>query len=171
MANKMQPSVSMGHVVLHTSDMKASVSFYECLGLCGVQSPTVPPDELMLMEMRGGTDLLIVHRDSGLIADFPVSSVGYSGYTAPVDIMIGEHERKDLERYRDRIKGDGLNPEAISDEKHLGIGISESMIRTDTQSQFLRPIQTSIKRSQRFCLVMPSCDCNHGQNGIDTLSR
>ncbi len=120
MATDGRPSVSLGHVILHADDMKASVSFYETLGLCPVYSPTVPPEELVLMEMRGGTDLLILHRNSKLVHDFPVSNVGYSGYTAPVDIMIPGHDRADLEQYRECIQEEGLSPGELFDEQKYG---------------------------------------------------
>jgi catechol 2,3-dioxygenase-like lactoylglutathione lyase family enzyme len=120
MNERKRPSVSMGHVVLHTDDMASSIAFYETLGLVTTPSPTVSADELMLMEMRGGTDLLIVHKESSLIPEFPVSNVGYSGHRGPIDIMIPQHEREDLERYRSRLQTAGLDPGAISEKPQFG---------------------------------------------------
>ena len=120
MSERKRPSVSMGHVVLHTGDMQSSIAFYETLGLVPTPSPTVSADELMLMEMRGGTDLLIVHTDSSLIPEFPVSNVGYSGHVGPIDIMIPQHEREDLERYRDGLQEAGLEPGGISEQPQYG---------------------------------------------------
>jgi catechol 2,3-dioxygenase-like lactoylglutathione lyase family enzyme len=120
MSERKRPSVSMGHVVLHTDDMQSSIAFYETLGLVPTPSPNVSADELMLMEMRGGTDLLIVHKASSLIPEFPVSSVGYSGHRGPIDIMIPKHEREDLERYRSRLEAAGLEPGEISEQSQYG---------------------------------------------------
>jgi hypothetical protein len=100
--------------------MESSVRFYEALGLVPTPSPNVSADELMLMEMRGGTDLLIVHEASGLIPEFPVSNVGYSGHKGPVDIMIPRHHREDLEQYHAGLQAAGLAPGAISDEPKYG---------------------------------------------------
>lgn len=120
MAEKTLPTVSMGHVVIHTGDVKSSAAFYEALGLRGAESPRVPPEQLMLMEMRGGTDLVILHKDSSLVPEFQVSHVGYSDHAGPIDIMIPQHEREDLERYRSGLVGAGLDPGEIADESKYG---------------------------------------------------
>jgi catechol 2,3-dioxygenase-like lactoylglutathione lyase family enzyme len=120
MEERKRPSVSLGHVVLHTADMKASIQFYETLGLVPTPSPTVSQDDLMLMELRGGTDLLIMRKGSELTPKFPVSRVGYGGHAGPIDIMIPEHDRDDLERYRLGLKASGLEPGEIYDEPQYG---------------------------------------------------
>lgn len=120
MSERKPPLVSMGHVVLHTHDMGSSIRFYEILGLVPTPSPTVPADELMLMEMRGGTDLLIVNENSSMTDVFPVSKVGYADRIGPLDVMIGQHERADLEQYRAGLLSASLEPGEISDEQQFG---------------------------------------------------
>ncbi len=120
MAERNPPSVSMGHVILHTDDMESSVHFYQTLGLVPTPSPNVPDGDLMLMELRGGTDLLILRSDSELAPNFPVSKVGYAGHSAPIDIMIPKHEREDLAAYRAGLQAAGFEPGEISDEMRFG---------------------------------------------------
>lgn len=120
MAERQLPAVSMGHVVIHTDDVSTSAAFYEALGLRGTASTRVPPEQLMLMEMRGGTDLVIMHREAGLISEFPQSNVSYSDHVAPIDIMIPEHGRDDLERYRGGLVDAGIEPGEIADEEKYG---------------------------------------------------
>jgi catechol 2,3-dioxygenase-like lactoylglutathione lyase family enzyme len=120
MSERKTPSVSMGHVVLHTNDMALSIRFYETLGLVPTPSPSVSADELMLMEMRGGTDLLIVYKNSNMTEVFPVSKVGYADRIGPLDVMIGQHGKADLEQYRAGLISAGLEPEAISEQPQFG---------------------------------------------------
>jgi catechol 2,3-dioxygenase-like lactoylglutathione lyase family enzyme len=50
-----RPAVSIGHVVLRVSDVARSAAFYASLGL----RPVVEREGLAILELRGGTHLLL----------------------------------------------------------------------------------------------------------------
>ena|SRR5215213_924082 len=54
-AKSKRPSVAIGHVILHARDVTASAEFYSALGLRLI----VKRSELAILELRGGTHLLL----------------------------------------------------------------------------------------------------------------
>ena len=54
-AKSTRPSVAIGHVILHVRDVIASAEFYSAIGLRVI----VKRSELAILELRGGTHLLL----------------------------------------------------------------------------------------------------------------
>ena len=54
-AKNKRPSMAIGHVILHARDVTASAEFYEAIGLRLI----VKQPELAILELRGGTHLLL----------------------------------------------------------------------------------------------------------------
>ncbi len=54
-----RPTVAIGHVRLHTADVKAATKFYECLGMLTCMAW----DGMAILELRGGTHLLLIEVD------------------------------------------------------------------------------------------------------------
>ena len=54
-----RPSVAIGHVRLHTADVKTATTFYEHLGM----RKCMAWEGMAIMELRGGTHLLLIEVD------------------------------------------------------------------------------------------------------------
>lgn len=75
-AKSKRPSVAIGHVILHVRDVIASAEFYTALGLRLV----VKRSELAILELRGGTHLLL----------FEAKSKPKAGPIRSFDFMVDE---------------------------------------------------------------------------------
>jgi catechol 2,3-dioxygenase-like lactoylglutathione lyase family enzyme len=71
---KRRPSVAVGHVILHVSDVTASERFYRVLGLRPIESRSF----MAILEMRGGTHLML----------FKSKEKPASGTAPPFDLMV-----------------------------------------------------------------------------------
>lgn len=123
-----RPIVSLGHVVVKTDQIAACIEFYSALGM--TQGNTNKPQQhLALMQMRGGTDLILIASDHPFAtgdvdepghpfaAGLEESRVSYGDYVGPLDLLIASRERGDLEAYRDDLVKAGLNPSEIQHEE------------------------------------------------------
>ena len=61
-ANSEPPPIAIGHVILHVRDVNASAEFYSALGLRLI----VNRSELAILELRGGTHLLLFEANHNL---------------------------------------------------------------------------------------------------------
>jgi catechol 2,3-dioxygenase-like lactoylglutathione lyase family enzyme len=101
-----EPRIGIGHVALVVSDVAVSARFYADLGL----TPCFENAGMAILELRGGTHLLLFSRDTG-----PAIPA-----VERVDLMIAERSRAALEAYRDGILARGLEAGPIPDEDFYG---------------------------------------------------
>ena len=122
-----RPIVSLGHVVIKTDRIGACIEFYSALGM--TQGNTKKPQQrLALMQMRGGTDLILIASDHPFAkgevdepghpfaAGLEESRVSYGDYVGPLDLLIASRERDDLAAYREDLVKAGLAPSDINHE-------------------------------------------------------
>jgi catechol 2,3-dioxygenase-like lactoylglutathione lyase family enzyme len=96
---QMPPPIAIGHVTLSVSDVGLAADFYEALGL----RPILNRAELAILELRGGTHLVLFRADgeaeAGPVRDF--------------DFMV-----EDIEAVHAALEGAGVRGTPIS-EDHL----------------------------------------------------
>src|SRR5215471_15513323 len=109
MVSTMQPpAVGVGHLTLSVADVAASFAFYRALGL----TPFQPGEDLAILELRGGTHLLLFRRGAG--AGPPDAG------PARIDLMIAGRTRAELEAFREALLAAGLKPQPIPDREFYG---------------------------------------------------
>jgi catechol 2,3-dioxygenase-like lactoylglutathione lyase family enzyme len=97
--NNSLPAVSFGHFVMKVSDIDISYQFYTKLGL---RPFGIYPD-LAVVELRGGTHILILSKNDELPSSLSSSHLGQLGgasFNERLDLMIDGKSRSDLELYR-----------------------------------------------------------------------
>ncbi|TQV69611.1 GNAT family N-acetyltransferase [Exilibacterium tricleocarpae] len=87
-----RPSVGVAHVVLETNSMERSSQFMRTIGM----RPIFDGPEVSVYEMRGGTHLILMRKDTVVTGD------------APFDLMVD-----DLHATHERFKSVGLAPSPI----------------------------------------------------------
>ena len=102
-----EPAVGIGHVVLSVRDVEASSRFYTGLGL----NPFEAGGGLAILELRGGTHLILLPRKEG--EDIAPTA-------QRVDLMISGKGRKELDAYRAAVVARGMEPSPIPDESLYG---------------------------------------------------
>ncbi|MDK4711973.1 VOC family protein [Rhizobium sp. CNPSo 4039] len=112
------PAAALGHFVMKVENTEASYQFYIGLGL----RPFGTFPGLAVVEMRGGTHLLLFQKDDDQVATLQNSHNGqrpdFSG--EKLDLMIAGHAKADLERYRVSLIDKGYSPSAIADGELYG---------------------------------------------------
>lgn len=90
-------------------------AFYSGLGLRAFG--TFPG--LAIIELRGGTHLLLMQKDDAEVAEWKDSRNGQRpDYEAEnIDLMIAGRTKEDLEHYRTTLIGRGYQPSLVSDEE------------------------------------------------------
>lgn len=88
----LRPDVWVGHVVLPTPDIAATDAWMQVVGM----RPVVRNESVAVLELRGGTHLVLVPGESG------------DGADAPFDLMVD-----DLDGTRSRHAEQGLDPSAV----------------------------------------------------------
>ena len=123
-----RPIVSLGHVVIKTDRIADCVDFYTALGMTKGNT-NKPQQRIALMQMRGGTDLILIASDHPFATgdvddpDHPFaagleeSRVSYGDYVGPLDLLIASREREDLAVYREDLIKAGLEPSEIKHEE------------------------------------------------------
>lgn len=87
-----RPAVSVAHVVLETDCMEASSRFMRIIGM----RPVFDGPEVCVYEMRGGTHLILMRKDSVVAGN------------APFDLMVD-----DLHAAHQRFTSEGFDPSPI----------------------------------------------------------
>src|SRR5687767_15613085 len=93
------PAIAIGHVTLRVSDVGLAADFYETLGL----RPILNREELAILELRGGTHLLL----------FQAKGKPKAGPVRDFDFMV-----EDIEAAHAAMEGAGVRGTAIC-EDHL----------------------------------------------------
>jgi catechol 2,3-dioxygenase-like lactoylglutathione lyase family enzyme len=96
---QMPPPIAIGHVTLRVSDVGLAADFYRALGL----RPILKREELAILELRGGTHLLL----------FRAEGKPEAGPVRVFDFMV-----EDIEAAHARMRSAGVEGTAI-DEDHI----------------------------------------------------
>ena len=76
-----RPAVGVAHVVLHTDRMEESAQFMRTIGM----RPIFDGPEVSVYEMRGGTHLILMHKDQVVAGD--------ASFDLMVDDLHATHQR------------------------------------------------------------------------------
>ena len=111
-------TVAFGHFVMKVSDIDISYQFYTKLGL---RPFGIFPD-LAIIELRGGTHILLFSINDELASSLSSSHLGQLGasFNEQLDLMIDGKSRSDLELYRATLIERGLSVGAIAQDKFFG---------------------------------------------------
>jgi catechol 2,3-dioxygenase-like lactoylglutathione lyase family enzyme len=111
--NDLLPAAALGHFVMKVQDIEASHQFYIGLGLRALD--TFPG--IAIVELRGGTHLLLFQKDDNQSSTLQNSHVGQRPDfgSEKLDLMIAGHTKADLELYRIGLIDKGYSPSAIAD--------------------------------------------------------
>ncbi|HLK26338.1 MAG TPA: VOC family protein [Caulobacteraceae bacterium] len=115
-ATSTKPAVGVGHMVLSVADVEASHRFYTTFGLRVIGKG----DDMSILELRGGTHLLLLKRgsaSSGAESPFDRATPG------AVDLMIEGRTLEELDAYRTALIAGGVNPDPIPDKRYFGHSI------------------------------------------------
>jgi catechol 2,3-dioxygenase-like lactoylglutathione lyase family enzyme len=117
--NNNLPTVAFGHFVLKVSDIDISYHFYTKLGL----RPFGLYPDLAVIELRGGTHILLFNNNDKLTSSLTSSHLGQRGdssFNERLDLMIGGKSRSDLELYRATLVEKGLSVDPIAQDEFFG---------------------------------------------------
>jgi catechol 2,3-dioxygenase-like lactoylglutathione lyase family enzyme len=112
------PAATLGHFIMKVSDIDRSYQFYTKLGL----RPFGRFPELAIIELRGGTHILLFGKDDELPFSPSSSHLGQRGsfFNERLDLMIAGKSRSDLELYRTTLLEKGLSVDAIAQDQFFG---------------------------------------------------
>lgn len=112
------PVAALGHFVMKVKNIEASYQFYVGLGLRGLD--TFPG--LAIIELRGGTHLLLFQKDDVESSTLQSSHLGQRPdfSNEKLDLMIAGHTKMDLEIYRTRLIDKGYFPSTIAERTLYG---------------------------------------------------
>src|SRR5579862_775015 len=107
------PAAALGHFVMKVQNIEASYQFYSDLGLRALD--TFPG--LAIVELRGGTHLLLFQKDDDQSSSLQNSHVGQRPDfgSEKLDLMIAGRTKAHLELYRAGVIDKGYSPSAIAD--------------------------------------------------------
>jgi catechol 2,3-dioxygenase-like lactoylglutathione lyase family enzyme len=116
--NNTLPAAAFGHFIMKVNDIDTTYQFYAKLGLRPVG---IYPD-LAIIELRGGTHILIFDRKDELPLSISSSQIGQRGsfFDERFDLMIDGRLRSDLELYRTTLLENGLSVGEIAQDKFFG---------------------------------------------------
>ena len=112
------PAAAFGHFVLKVNDIDISYQFYAKLGL----RPFGKFPDLAIIELRGGTHILLISKNDELSSSLKSSHLGQRGasFNERLDLMIDGKSRNDLELYRATLAEKGLSVDAIAQDQFFG---------------------------------------------------
>ena len=116
--NNSLPAAAFGHFVLKVNDIDISYQFYAKLGL----RPFGIFPELAIIELRGGTHILLFNNNDELPFSLSPSHLGQRGAFSSerLDLMIDSKSRSDLELYRTSLIEHGLSADEIARDQFFG---------------------------------------------------
>lgn len=112
------PAATLGHFVMKVNDIDISYQFYTKLGL---RPFGIFPD-MAIIEVRGGTHILLFNKKDELPFSLNSSHIGQRGafFNERLDLMIDGKSRSDLELYRATLMENGLSVDAIAQDQFFG---------------------------------------------------
>ncbi len=108
------PPVAIGHLALTVANLEASYRFYVDLGLRSFDKD----DAMAILEMRGGTHLLLFKR--GGPADGPSEGPFDGAKAESIDLMIAGRSLEELQAFRSHLVERGHSPKSIPDQRFFG---------------------------------------------------
>jgi len=116
--NDSLPAAAFGHFVMKVNDIGTSYQFYTKLGL---RPFGIFPD-LAIIELRGGTHILLFSKNDEMPFSLSSSHLGQRGasFNEQLDLMIDGKSRSDLELYRATLVENGLSVDAIAQDQFFG---------------------------------------------------
>jgi len=100
-----KPQLAVGHITLTVSNLEASHQFYVDAGLRSFAKG----DELAILEMAGGTHLILFPRGGP-----------EEGQAQSLDLMIAGRSLDELSAYRSRLTAKGVKASPIPEQKFYG---------------------------------------------------
>jgi catechol-2,3-dioxygenase len=112
------PAAAFGHFVMKVNDIGISYQFYTKLGL---RPFGIFPD-LAIIELRGGTHILLFSKHDELPSSLSSSHLGQRGASSNerLDLMIDGKSKSDLELYRTTLVEKGMSVDAIAQDRLYG---------------------------------------------------
>jgi len=112
------PAAALGHFVMKVQNIEESYQFYVGLGLRALDK--FPG--LAIVELRGGTHLLLFQKDDSQSRTLQNSHVGQRPDfgSEKMDLMIAGRTKADLELYRIGLIDKGYSPSVIPDDDLYG---------------------------------------------------
>jgi catechol 2,3-dioxygenase-like lactoylglutathione lyase family enzyme len=116
--NKNLSAAALGHFVMKINDIDISYQFYAKLGL----HPFGIFPDLAIIELRGGTHILLFRKNDELSSSLNSSQLGQRGafFSERLDLMIDGKSRSDLELYRTTLTEKGLLVDEIAQDQFFG---------------------------------------------------
>jgi catechol-2,3-dioxygenase len=110
--------LAVAHLVFKVVDLKRSCQFYSNLGI----PPFFTDDEVAIIELRGGTHLILVSVDSMAGEGIAESLTGqfHKRFSEQFDLMIGGKGLDELKKYRLEIISREIAAGEIPDETFFG---------------------------------------------------
>jgi catechol-2,3-dioxygenase len=110
--------LAVGHLVFKVVDLKRSCQFYSNLGI----PPFFTDDEVAIIELRGGTHLILLSVDSMAGEGIAESLTGqfHKRFSEQFDLMIEGKGLDELKNYRSEIINRGIAAGEIPDETFFG---------------------------------------------------
>jgi catechol-2,3-dioxygenase len=110
--------LAVAHLVFKAADLKSSCQFYSNLGL----PPFAIDEKVAIMELRGGTHLLLLEVDQLAGEDLAESLTGqfHRKFSEQFDLMIKGKSLSELKKYRSELISRGIAAGEIPDETFFG---------------------------------------------------
>jgi catechol 2,3-dioxygenase-like lactoylglutathione lyase family enzyme len=110
--------LAVAHLVFKVIDLKRSCEFYSNLGI----PPFFTDDEVAIIELRGGTHLILLSVDSMAGEGVAESLTGqfHKRFSEQFDLMIEGKGLDELRKYRSEIISRGIAAGEIPDETFFG---------------------------------------------------
>jgi catechol 2,3-dioxygenase-like lactoylglutathione lyase family enzyme len=112
------PELAVAHLVFKVADLKTSCQFYSNLGL----PPFFIEEEVAIIELRGGTHLLLLEVDQLAGEGIAESVTGqfHKRFSEQFDLMIKGKGLDELKQYRSELISRGIAAGEIPDETLYG---------------------------------------------------
>ncbi|MGB6309450.1 MAG: VOC family protein [Steroidobacteraceae bacterium] len=110
--------LAVGHLVFKVADLKSSCQFYSHLGI----PPFFTDEEAAIIELRGGTHLILLSVDSMAGEGVAESLTGqfHKRFSEQLDFMIEGKGLDELKKYRLELISRGIAAGEIPDEMFFG---------------------------------------------------
>jgi catechol-2,3-dioxygenase len=110
--------LSVAHLVFKVADLKSSCQFYSNLGI----PPFAIDEQVAIIELRGGTHLILLEVDQRAAEDVAQSLTGqfHKRFSEQFDLMIKGKGLNELKKYRSELISRGIAPGEIPDETFFG---------------------------------------------------
>ena len=110
--------LAVAHLVFKVVDLKRSCQFYSNLGI----PPFFTDDEVAIIELRGGTHLILLSVDSMAGEGIAESLTGqfHKRFSEQFDLMIEGKGLDELKNYRSEITNRGIAAGEVPDETFFG---------------------------------------------------